>query len=137
MMKSLYFYLLSGALAAFECGLILSGLLPPLSSYSTGQIVFGLIIVAMVVYMGWGYAGLGFKRVAIKGAIMALVSVAVVSLALVVGNSTKRPLLGVSLQSVYYLPVNLLIMAAFGVLIYAFFAVLGAWFSKKVKSPTN
>jgi hypothetical protein len=87
--------------------------------------------------MGWSYAGLGLKRIAIKGAIAALVAVTVVSLASVVGYSTKRPLLGVSLPSVYYLPIILLIRAASDVLIYAFFAVLGAWLSKKVKFPRN
>jgi hypothetical protein len=133
-MKLIHFYALFGALTALQCGAILAGLLPPLSSYSAGQMVFSLIIVAMVVYMGWSYAGLGLKRVAIKGAITALVTVAVVSLALVVGYSAKRPLLGVSIQSVYDLPVILLIRAVSGVLIYAFFAVLGAWLFKKIKS---
>jgi hypothetical protein len=136
-MKGIFYYLLFGAIVALECGLILTELLPPLSSYSTGQMAFGLIMVAIVVHMGWSYAGLGLKRIAIKGAIAALVAVTVVSLASVVGYSTKRPLLGVSLPSVYYLPIILLIRAASDVLIYAFFAVLGAWLSKKVKFPRN
>jgi len=83
--------------------------------------------------MGWDLAKLGLKKVAIKGVIAAIVSVIIISLFSVIGYILKRPILGITLPSIYYLPIPFLSMALLNVILYAFFAVLGAWLAKEMK----
>ena len=132
-MKTIHFYVLVPVIAAAECGLILAGLLPPLSSYSAGQIVFGLIMISVMICMGLNLAELGFRKVTIKGAVASLGAVIVVSLFSAVGYIIKKPVLGVSLPSVYFLPVVLFFMGVENILIFTFFAVFGRWLAHKIR----
>jgi hypothetical protein len=132
-MKEIHFYILFALIAAIQSGLILSGFLTPLSSYSVNNIIFSLVVAVIIIYMGWSLTKLGLKKVAIKGAIAALVSVLVISLASVIGYTIKRPVLGVKLPSIYYIPVPLLSAALLDAMVYAIFAVLGAWLAQRFK----
>jgi hypothetical protein len=132
-MKEIYFYALFAIIAALQSALILGGFLSPLFSYTPNNILFSLCVIAVVMYMGWSLAKLGLKKVAIKGAIAALVSYLVISLAAVVGYLITRPVLGIQLLSIYYLPIPLLVMTFLNVVLYAFFAALGALLAQNIK----
>jgi hypothetical protein len=132
-MKEIYFYALFAIIVALQSMLIISGFLSPLSSYSTNNILFSLFLIIIVIYMGWDLAKLGLKKVAIKGVIAAIVSIIIISLFSVIGYILKRPILGITLPSIYYLPIPFLSMALLNVILYAFFAVLGAWLAKEMK----
>jgi predicted membrane-bound spermidine synthase len=132
-MKEIQFYVLVAVTVALECGLILAGVLTPLSSYSIGNILFGLAVIAIVIYMGWNFSKIGLKNVAIKAVIAALINMAVISLATLIGYNIKKPVLGISLSSINYLPVALLSSSVANILIFTFVAVLGAWLAQKIK----
>ena len=132
-MKEIQFYVLVAVTVTLECGLILAGILTPLSSYSIGNILFGLAVMAIVTYMGWNFSKLGLKNVAIKAVITVLINMAVISLAALIGYNIKKPVLGISLSSINYLPVALLSSSVVNILIFTFLAVLGAWLAQKLK----
>lgn len=130
-MKDKYFYNIIAVLTVLEGLLILTGILPPLSSYSVGQIVLSAAQLATVAYMGLRLAKLGLKKVAVKGALAGLVMMAVVSVFSVIGYVKGIPVLGISVQSATYLPLVLLFMAVPNILLYAAFAVVGALAGRK------
>jgi hypothetical protein len=132
-MKEIYFYALFAAIVALQSVLIIGGFLSPLSSYSTNNILFSLFVIVIVIYMGWDLVKLGLKKVAIKGVIAAIVSVIVISLFSILGFIIERPVLGIKIPSKYYIPIPLLSMALSNVVLYAFFAVLGAWLAQRIK----
>ena len=134
-MKAAHFYVLLPLLAAAQSGLALAGILAPLSSYSAGQVIFGLAKVFSMVWMGWSLSGLGLKKVAGKGALASLIAVMVVSSFSLVGNAMKRPVLGIPIPSVYFLPFILALFCIENIIILAFFAVIGAWVAKRIKKP--
>lgn len=134
-MKTIHFYILFAAIAAIQAVLILSGFLTPLFSYSLGNILFSLIVAAIIIYMGWSFAKLSLKKVAMRGVIAALIAVAVISLFTIVGYIIKKPVLGVQLPSIYYLPLPLLSLALQNVVLFVVLAVFGAWLARKIKPP--
>jgi hypothetical protein len=86
---------LAGALALIESVLILTGLLPPVLSYSPGNLVFAIARLAVVAYAGISFAGAGVKKAALNGALVALVANAVICLATLAGMFVFRvPVMG-------------------------------------------
>jgi len=130
--KEVHFYIIMPAIAALECGLILAGFLTPISSYSAGNIAFSLVSVLVMIYMGWTLSGLGIKKVAAKGALAALAAVAVLSLFSITGYGLGRPVLGMAVQSAYYLPAVLLSVSITNILIFTLFAVIGALLAGRI-----
>jgi len=133
-MKELYFYVLFVALFAAQTGLILGGVLEPMSSYSAGNILFTGLVAAIAVYMGWGLSESGIKKVAIKGAIVAFVGVTVIACASLIGYTIGKPVLGLTLPSAAYLVVPLLFILLLTIILYASLAVLGVWVAQRFKS---
>jgi hypothetical protein len=132
-MKEFHFYIIMPAIAALECGLILSGFLTPLSSYSAGNIAFSLVSVLVMICMGWTLSGLGLKKVALKGALAALAAVVVLSLFSIIGYGLGRPVLGMAVRSAYYLPAVLLSVSITNILIFTLFAAIGALLAGKFR----
>jgi hypothetical protein len=132
-MKEIRFYILIAALTVLEGLLILAGILPPMASYSMGQIVISLAQIATVTYMGFSLAKLGLKKVAVKGALAGLVMMVIVSMFSLIGYVEGIPVLGISLQSAYYLPVALISMAIMNILLFAVLAAVGAALAPKKK----
>ena len=132
-MKELYFYVLFVAIFAAQAGLILDGGLDPVSSYSTRNILFNVFIAAVVIYMGWNLSNFGIKKVALKGAIAAFVGVTVLACASIIGYTTGKPILGVSIPSATYMLVPILSMLLLDVILYALLAALGAWVAQRFK----
>ena len=132
-MKELYFYVLFAAIFAAEAGLIIGGVLDPVSSYSARNILFSVFVAAVVIYMGWNLSESGIKKVAIKGAIAAFVGVTVLACASIIGYIIEKPILGVSIPSAAYMLVPLLSMLLLDVILYALLAALGAWVAQRFK----
>jgi len=132
-MKELYFYVLFVALFAAQAGLILGGGLDPVSSFSVRNIVFNVVVAAVVIFMGWNFSDFGIKKVAIKGAIAAFVSVTVIACATIIGYIIGKPFLGVSLPSAAYLFVPILLILLLSIILYALLAVLGAGVRQRFK----
>ncbi len=118
-------------LAGLQTGLILVGILPPLSVNTLANILFLLARIAIIGYAGWIFSGLGFKEVAIKGGIVTLASVIPVSLATFIGMMVHKPVLGINFTSQIYLLINLLIIAIINVMLGAVLAVIGALIGRK------
>jgi hypothetical protein len=79
-----------------EVGLIIAGILPPIASYSPGNLVFLFARLAIYVYAGILFAKEGVKKAARNGAILALVSALIVC----AGSLTGKFLLGKSVLGI-------------------------------------
>ena len=132
-MKEIQFYAIISAIAAAESLLILTGILPPLSSYSIGQILFSFAQLAVVVRMGWSSAKLGLEKVAVKGAKIGLVFMANIAVFSLIGYLSGTALLGVTVPSAVGLLLILLSMTIMNVITFAIFAVVGMSFALKLK----
>ena len=133
-MKELYFYVLFVAIFTAQTGLIIGGVLDPVSSYSARNILFNVFVAVIVIYMGWNLSESGIKKVAMKGAIVAFVGITVIACASLVGFSIGKPILGVSLPSAVYLFVPLLTIFLSNVILYVLLAALAAGIAQKFKS---
>ncbi len=132
-MKELYFYVLFVAIFAAQTGLIIGGVLDPVSSYSARNILFNVFVAAVVIYMGWNLSESGIKKVAIKGAIVAFVGITVIACASIIGYTIGKPILGVSIPSAAYLFVPLLTIFLSNVILYVLLAALGAAVAQRFK----
>ena len=132
-MKELSFYVLFTVIFAAQTGLIMGGVLDPVSSYSARNIVFSVFVAAVVIYMGWNLSEFGIKKIAIKGAIVAFVGVTVLACASIIGYTIGKPILGVYLPSVAYMVLPLLYMLLLSAILYALLAVVGAWVAQRFK----
>jgi hypothetical protein len=133
-MKELYFYILFVAVFAAQIGLIIGGVLDPVSSYSARNILFNVFVAVVVIYMGWNLSESGITKVAIKGAIVAFVGVTVIACASIIGFTIGKPILGVSIPSATYLFVPLLTILLSNVILYVLLAALGAGVAQRFKS---
>jgi hypothetical protein len=130
-MKEIRILFLMIALAGIQAGLILGGILPPLSVNSTVNMLFLFARIAIIGYMGWIFSGIGFKEVAIKGGIVTLASVITVYIGIFIGMTMQKTVLGISFISQLDLLFILLIMGIINVMFGAVFAVFGAIIGRK------
>jgi len=129
--KEIQFYVLITVLAALEGGLVLAGILPPISSYSIGTVILSLAGLAAVAYMGRAFSNEGIKKVAIKGTIAGTVSIAIILLSAAIGIMVNVPVLGMSIPSAY-LPLAFISIAVPNIILFTIFAVFGALIAKKL-----
>lgn len=130
-MKEIRIIFLMIALAGIQAGLILAGILPPLSVNSSVNTLFLLVRIAIIGYTGWIFSGIGFKKVAIKGGIVMLASVITVYIGIFMGMTMHKPVLGLSFTSQLELLFILLFMGIINVMFGAVFAVFGAIIGRK------
>lgn len=132
--------LLVAALSALEGALILAGILPPISSYSAGNILFLLARAAVVAYAGWKVAKPGVGA-ALKGAMLAFASSIVMVAAVLAGQIIRKPVFGISVPPSQYALLNSALILALNilasVLLGAIVAVLAAWAAKLLKSGSR
>ncbi len=134
-MKEIHIIAFMIALTGIQTGLILGGILPPLSANSSSNTLFLLARIAIIGYMGWIFSGHGFKEAAIKGGIVTLASVITIYVGIFIGMTMHKPVLGISFASQPYLLFNLLFMGIINIVFGAVFAVLGALIGRKFIKP--
>jgi len=132
-MEYKHFFIILLLFVAVRLALIISGVLPVLSSNSPVNILINIIFIAIIFYMGWSLAKLGLKTVAVKTVIVMFVCVIMLCFAVLAGYAIKRPVLGVSVPSVFYLITILISSAIFNILLGMFFAVAGYWVRQRVR----
>ena len=132
-MKEIHIIALMIALTGIQAGLILGGILPPLSTNSSVNTLFLLARLAIIGYTGWIFSGSGFKEAAIKGGIVTLAAVITVYLGIFIGMTINKPVLGISFASRLYLLFNLLFMGIINLMFGTAFAVIGALIGRKFK----
>ena len=119
------------ALTGIRTGLILGGILPPLSVNSSVNTLFLLAHIAIIGYTGWIFSGIGFKVAAIKGGIVMLAAVITVYLGTFIGMTMHIPVFGISFASQLDLLFILLFMGIINVMFGAVIAVIGAIIGRK------
>jgi hypothetical protein len=131
-MKTAHFYVIVPLIAAVQCVFVITGFMPPLSSYSPGQIVLSIAMMAAMAYMGYTLADAGLKAAAKKGALASLLAVIVICLFAMAGSALQRPVLGVSVPSLVSLALLLLSVCITNMLLLTLCAVLGAFVGRKI-----
>ncbi|MDO8726493.1 MAG: hypothetical protein Q7J35_10540 [Candidatus Methanoperedens sp.] len=119
------------ALTGIRAGLILGGILPPLSVNSSFNTLFLLAHIVIIGYTGWIFSRLGFKEAAIKGGIVTLAAVITIYLGLFIGMTIHKPVLGISFASQLDLVIILLFLGMINVMSGAVIAVIGAMIGRK------
>lgn len=124
----------SAAASLVEVALILAGILPPVLSYSAGNLLFAFVRLALAVYAG--IASDSLKKSALNGGIVAFSGVLVLCLAAFASSlSLKVTVLGVS--SGIPLPLLLAVIVVENAVIGAVLAVVAAWLARKVRPATR
>jgi len=131
-MNEIQFYVLIAVLAALEGGLVLAGIMPPISSYSIGQIILSLAGIGTTAYMGWTFAKTGMKKVAIKGTIAGTISIAIILLSAAIGLMAGIPVLGMQIPSAY-VPLAFISIAVPNIVLFMIAAILGTLTAKKLQ----
>jgi hypothetical protein len=132
-MKETNIIAIIAALAAVQAGLILAGILPPISVNSSANVVFNVARIAIIAYAGWMLSKHNFKDAAINGAIAALAGILVTFAATFIGMAMNIPVLGMTFPSQSYLMLTLVVMLIANVFLGAIVAVIGAWLGRKFK----
>jgi hypothetical protein len=83
-------------ISLLETFLVIVGILPPVLSYSPGNLFFMLLTFALIVYAGTVFAKEGSRKAALNGAILSFTSAMIICLASLVGSVwSNRVVLGV------------------------------------------
>ncbi|MCZ7402280.1 MAG: hypothetical protein O8C61_08665 [Candidatus Methanoperedens sp.] len=135
-MKEIRIIALMIALAIIQAGLILGGILPPLSVNSSVNTMFLLVRIAIIGYTGWIFSGIGFKEAAIKGGIVTFAAVITLYISIFIGITMHKPVLGISFTSQNFFFI-LLFMGLINVMFGAVFAVIGAIIGRKFLKSSN
>jgi MFS family permease len=131
--KAIHFIILIAIIAAIHFGLILSGVTAPLSANSLDNILFSVLTVAVLAYMGWSLSNLGLKKIAFKGFLAMIVTVLILGIAVLIGPNIGRPVLGIQVSSIEMLLVFFFFNALMSIAVGVFFAVIGALIALKFK----
>ncbi|VVB67766.1 Uncharacterised protein [Candidatus Norongarragalina meridionalis] len=119
-------------LGALEAALIASGLLPVITAYDAGNLLFTVAFDALLIYVGWMMAKP--KEAAVKGA--TLMGGAALSLC-VVGMLSKmlggRPVLGISVPSTLWLIVVFALIVVLNAILGAVVAGVAAIAAERMK----
>ena len=125
--------LLIAALSLIESFLILLDVLPPVASYSLGNLLFSFAKIALIIYAGITYYDKGLKRSAFYGGILGFVMVSVVALFSFISMTyLKKPVLGISVSFSSY-PLVMIILILENVMVGMIIAVCASWITKKIK----
>jgi hypothetical protein len=131
-MKLLHFIALTVLLSLIESGLVLAGLLPPVLSYSPGNLLFSLASLAVIFCLGWTLAKLKWKQIALKSGLAMLAGVIVICLAALLGNYINKPVLGIQVQSFSMLLLVLAFIIIENVLLAVILALVAAFIARKI-----
>jgi hypothetical protein len=129
-----HFVLLVAALSLIESALIFFQILPPLSSYSLGGILFTLVKLAVIIWMGIVLYEKGLGKSALYGGILGFVSSGVFVLASFISKIYfQKPILGISIPPgvSYFLMMSIIILE--NILLGVIIAVCASWIAKKMK----
>ncbi len=125
-------------LSVLEVALIFSGLLPPIFSYSPGNIVFALARLSVIAYIAYSGAKNGVVEAAKNGAVLSLASVVAMCLAaLASGLWLKKPVLGISAPSDAALFQILAFLLLGNVILGAAIAVMVAAIAVRIKKSSK
>jgi hypothetical protein len=128
------FILFVAALSLAECLLIFLEILPPLSSYSLGDVLFTLVKLVVIAWMGIAFYGKGLGKSALYGGVLGLTSSSIFSLAAFISSTYfEKPILGISIPSgtSYFLMILIIILE--NILLGVILAVCASWITKKLK----
>jgi cation transport ATPase len=129
-----HFVLLVAALSLIESALIFFEILPPLSSYSLGDILFTLVKLAVIIWMGIVFYEKGLGKSALYGGILGFTSSSIFSLAAFISSTYfLKPILGISVPSgvSYFLTTAIIIVE--NILLGMVLAVCASLITKKIK----
>jgi len=132
-MKLIHFIALTALLSAAESGLILAGLLPPVASYSPGNLLFSLSRLAVILCLGWTLARLNWKPIALKAVLTMLAGVIVLCLATMLGYYLNKPVLGIQVPSFSMLLLVLAFIIIENVLLAVILALVAAFIARKTR----
>jgi len=130
----IHFILFVAFLSLIESVLILLEILPPLSSYSSGNLLFSFAKVSAIIWAGIIFYGGGLKKSALYGGILGFTTASVVSLASFISKIYfRKPILGISVPSgvSYFLTIAIIILE--NILLGVIIAVCASWITKKLK----
>lgn len=129
-----HFVLLVAVLSLAECLLIFFQILPPLSSYSLGGVLFTLLKLAVIIWMGIIFYEKGLGKSALYGGILGFTSSVIFALVSFISKiSFEKPILGISAPSwvSYFVMISIIILE--NILLGVILAVCASWITKKLK----
>ncbi|QLJ53229.1 MAG: hypothetical protein Sv326_1054 [Candidatus Fermentimicrarchaeum limneticum] len=122
-------------LSLLEPALIISGILPPIFSYSLGNLLFTLATFLVVAYVAYSRADEELKTSALNGAVLGFTFASVICASGLVGkNYFGKAVLGAAADSAESLFQMLLLIMLENTLLSAVLSVIVTWLAKRFKS---
>lgn len=128
---------LVAVLSVFEVVLINLGALPPVLSYSPGNLLFAFARLALVAYAGFVLAWKGMKKTALNGAALSMVATLIIcGFSLATMMHIGKPVLGLPVTNIESLLLLFVMIIFENAIISAAIAVIFAFIAKKMKRET-
>ncbi|MDD5172345.1 MAG: hypothetical protein PHF60_04905 [Candidatus ainarchaeum sp.] len=122
------------SLTIAETALIAAGILPPILSYSPGNLFFSLLRLALAVYGGLLVAKKGLGAAAFNGALLLCASSLTICIATLIGTTyLGKPILGVAAPDAPSLILVLSMVLIENTLLGAILAAIAAFVSNKLR----
>jgi hypothetical protein len=133
--------LLTMLISFIEPALIIAGILPPVYTFSPGNILFALADYAVVAYVAFSRADEGLRVSAINGLALGFASASIICSAGLIGsNIYGMPVIGISVDSKQFLFSTLVMLVIESTILVSLFSVLVTWltikFKQKPKRPS-
>ncbi len=120
-------------LSLFESILIFIDVLPPITSYSIGNLLFSFARLGLIIYSGVIFYDKGLKKSAFNGGILGFVTASIISFASFIGRFYfEKPVLGISVSSASYYSVMIIVVME-NILLGAIVAACAGWVTKKLR----
>jgi len=128
----MHFLLALVLVSIIESGLVLGGFIPPISTYSPGNLIFIFLKLILIVISAVYFYKLGVKKCTVNGAILGLVTSFIVALLSFIGKGYGKPVLGLNVPGNYYwLMIGFIVLQ--NVILGAVVAALSCWIARKIK----
>jgi hypothetical protein len=126
--------LLTMLLSFIEPALIIAGILPPIFTFSLGNILFALAGYAVVAYVAFSRADEGLKASAINGLALGFTSASIIcSSGLIGSNIYGMPVIGISVDSKQSLFSILIMLIIESTILVTILSTLVTWLTIKLK----
>jgi hypothetical protein len=124
-------------LSILEPVLIIAGILPPIFSYSLGNILFSLADFAVVAYVAYTRANEGLKASLLNGLALGLTSASIICTSGLAGTIFyDKPVIGISTGTGQSRLVILVMLILESTILIALFSVLVTWLTRQLRRPS-
>ncbi len=122
------------SLSVLEPILIILGVLPPILSYSLGNLLFAFLEIVIIIRLAYSRSDEGIKESAINGAVLGFTMASILVASGLIGSEYfEKPVLGISAQTQLSRSQIMVFIILESTILFAFISILSSLLAKKFK----